>query len=262
MAPRAQMTRVSSRLTRFGGEAGVGVRLVCLPYAGATTTVYRNWAARLPAAVELLGADPPGRVTEQQGAEPSEGLLDVATVIAGEIAALPRVPTVLFGHSLGALLAYETAVELMLHGVPIDHLVVSGCVAPHKGEKATPLHGLGQEEFFAAWNDSLGLPEIIRGSTEVQVLVYPMMKYDIWLYDTYEWERHFELECPVTAFGGSSDHLSMGDSTRHWRDLTSGEFRLRLFPGDHFFLHSHEREVVGSIGALLSVMGNAVGPRP
>ncbi|MEV6166506.1 alpha/beta fold hydrolase [Streptomyces sp. NPDC052052] len=251
MAVRTRNTRVSSRLTRIAGTGAEGLRLVCLPYAGASTMIYRSWPAGLPAGVDILGADPPGRAPDPAGRQTPGGLPEVAAVMAAEIAALPRLPTVLFGHSLGALLAYEVAVELALRGVPVEHLVVSGCAPPHRGEKTAPMSHLGQEEFFAAWNATMELPENIRDSPELLDLLYPMMRYDIWLYDTYEWRRRPVLTCPVTAFAGSADGLTADGAMNSWRDLTSGAFRSRLFPGDHFFLHSSEREVVEEVGDLL-----------
>ncbi|GGK29851.1 thioesterase [Streptomyces camponoticapitis] len=261
MAVRNRNTRVSSRLTRIAGNDAAGLRLVCLPYAGASTMVYRGWPARLPAGVDILGADPPGRAPAPAGRQTPGGLSEVAAVMAAEIAALPRLPTVLFGHSLGALLAYEVAVELTLRGVPVEHLVVSGCAAPHRSEKSAPLSHLGQEEFFAAWNASMELAESIRDSQELRDLLYPMMRYDIWLYDTYVWWRRAGLTCPVTAFAGSVDGLTADDAMNSWWDLTSGAFYSRLFAGDHFFLHSSEREVVEEVGDLLDGVRRRALPR-
>ena len=118
-------------LVRAGGDRRPRLRLVCFPHAGGTPAAFRGWADRLPPEVELLIACYPGR--HNRFADPlwtrMEPLADEA---AAALLRLPDVPTALFGHSMGAAVAYEAAVRLQAAGRPPLRLFVSGHPAPHR----------------------------------------------------------------------------------------------------------------------------------
>src|SRR3546814_4467064 len=83
------------------------LRLFCFPHAGGAASSYFAWAGALEA-VDVLAVQPPGR--EGRLAEPL--IADMTTLLDRLVAAIePQLdrPFVFFGHSMGALVAFETA---------------------------------------------------------------------------------------------------------------------------------------------------------
>ncbi|MFG2684056.1 thioesterase II family protein [Streptomyces sp. NPDC048392] len=177
-------------------------RLVCFPPAGGYAAPYRAWGRAVPAGVEVSPMDLP------------EGHTDVDAVLAAlepEVAALADRPLVLFGHSFGALVAYELAHRLRARSLPLARLAVSASAAPHLAGPipAGAVPPAGDDARVAAW---YALADGYRHSTR------PV------------------LESPVSVFGALNDATVRRDELEAWREHTTGQFRLRMLPGSHDLL--------------------------
>ena len=216
------------------------LRLFCFPYAGGGAHAFREWERELPPFVEVCGVQPPGRgsrVTERPFAEAGP------LVRAASDALLPYLdlPYAFFGHSMGALVAFETAREYRRRGLPGPaRLFVSGRRAPQLPRADPPTHELPEAEFTEELRRLNGTPQEVLNNTELMKLMIPLLRADFSVTATYRYTPEPPLECPITAYGGLADEDAGREQLEPWREQTAAEFTLRVLPGDHFFLHSQQ----------------------
>lgn len=219
----------------FDSHDGEGPRLYCFPYVGGSESVFRGWAQRLR--LQVVPVLLPGRGRRvDESALTSVG--DIVVPLAREIAACGhRQSTVaLFGHSMGALLAYATAVALERdHGVAPVRLFVSAAGAPHRPTRLKPVRMLPDDELLDEVLAVGGTPDAVRQDRNVLRHVVPTLRADAALVETY---RHddYVLACPVTVFVGRDDTVVTVDSARRWSELTTRPVSIHTLPGDHFFV--------------------------
>ncbi|WP_329521400.1 thioesterase II family protein [Spirillospora sp. NBC_01491] len=227
------------------------MRLFCLPHAGGSAVFYRGWAEEVGPAVELHAVQYPGRADRM--AEP--GVPDaqqLARLIAGAMAPLLDRPAALFGHSMGALVAYEVARLLQERGAAPVHLFVSGARAPHDRD----------DEAFAGLDDDGLVAEMVKlGGTDAEVLrdpelrelVLPYVRNDFALVENYRQRAGTRLAVPVTAVIGDADPRVDRAQAARWGEVTDARSALRVLPGDHFYLVPQQAAVVGEILRTLEV---------
>lgn len=159
---------------------------------------------------------------------------------------------VFFGHSLGALIAFEVCRGFRRIGTALpDRLIVSGLGAPHLPPRRPPIHDLPEREFIDELRRLDGTPDEALRNAELMELLLPMLRADSALSETYEFTDEPPLACPIVAFGGQDDEDAPVEDVREWRVHTNGPFTYRIFPGGHFFLHEHERDVANEVAKHL-----------
>lgn len=217
------------------------VRLFCFPYAGGSAAAFRTWPKGVGHEVDVVPLHYPGR-----GARLSEPLLrragDLARAAAEAMAPHRDLPFALFGHSLGALLAFETARALRrLGGRQPSHLVVSGRRGPRIPEPETPIHGLADALFVDEVQRRYdAIPQAVLAEPELMALLLPSLRADFEVLETYAYVQEPALECSISAAGGDADARATLDGLAAWRDETRGAFELRTFEGGHFFIAEGE----------------------
>lgn len=213
------------------------LRLFCFPYAGGGASVYRGWGASLPADVEVCPVQLPGR--ESRLREPPFTHIDPLVKTLTEV--LPGyfdLPFVFFGHSMGALIGFELARELRRRGGPLpQHLFVSGRRAPQIPVREEPIHQLPESEFIDKLRELNGTPEEVLQHAELMRLLLPILRADFGINETYEFAPEEPFDFGLSAFGGLGDEDVSREDLAAWQEQTRGRFRLRMLPGDHFFLH-------------------------
>ncbi|MEI9989091.1 MAG: alpha/beta fold hydrolase [Rhizomicrobium sp.] len=237
-------------LCRLGTGHGP-IALVCLPYAGGGTSIYRSWPKALPGvAVYALGL--PGR----EGRLAEEPFAEIGALVAATAAAILTVgpePYALFGHSMGALVAFETARRLRHQdAVAPAHLFVSGFRAPHLPDPKPPLHDLPHARFIDELRRINGDAFDPDGHSELLELMLPTLRADFRLVQTYAYRAEPPLVSPITAFGGLGDTDVDEQQLLGWRRHTSASFALKLFPGGHFFLQTAADNLLKEIGLRLN----------
>jgi medium-chain acyl-[acyl-carrier-protein] hydrolase len=218
------------------------LRLFCFPYAGGGASVYRGWEAELPESVEVCPVQPPGR--EGRIRQPAIDDLDrlVEALDEGLGGELDERPHAFFGHSLGALAAYELARRRRAAGRSgPTHLLVSAHSAPSLPDDDEPIHDLPEDRFVARLRELGGTPAEVIEHPELMRLVVPLLRADFRANETYRHRPGEPLDCPVTAFGGFRDGLVPKAKLEPWSETSRGRFRLHMLPGDHFFLNGSGR---------------------
>jgi len=238
-------------LYHFDPNPKASVRLFCFPYAGGTALVYRTWAQRLPTGVEVVAIQLPGRATRMR--EPAlSKLTDLIEPIASALAPLLDKPFAFFGHSMGALISFEVARFFRAQGRELPgHMFVSGRPAPQLKSERRPLYNLPTDELLVELQQLEGTPREVLEHPELMELMLPTLRADFSVCDTYEYTEEAPLACPITAFGGLQDSDISRRKVEAWREQTSATFTLRMFPGNHFFIHSHETLLLNLLAAQL-----------
>lgn len=227
-------------LIRSSGRASSNLRLFCLPYAGGGASVYVPWRSRRPE-IDILPVKLPGRESRahELSVEDPEELADL--IVAG---ILPSVNEqfAIFGHSMGALLAFETAKRLEAIGhVPL-RLFVSGRMAPD-GVGLPDVRQMSDTEVIRYLRTIGGTPESIIDNPEVMAVYLPTIRSDLTLCHSYFRRPAPPLSCPISVYYGLSD--GSGDPARYagWRQVGS-QVSLNGFPGGHFFPFAESRPAV------------------
>jgi medium-chain acyl-[acyl-carrier-protein] hydrolase len=226
-------------LPKVRPKAGTEIRLFCFPYAGGATHTYRNWQSLLPPEIEVCPVELPGRGTRVD--EPPETRL-TRLVEAMTQALLPYLdkPFALFGHSMGGLISFEFARELrrLRRPQPV-HMFISACRPPHRRRSPQRItYDLPEPEFVDELRRLGGIPEEVLEELELMQLIFPLLRADFEVCQTYEYVPEPPLACPLTVLGGLQDtELSRGE-LKEWREQTTSTGVVRMFAGDHLFINT------------------------
>ena len=224
------------------------MRLFLFPYAGGGPAAFWKWAPNFPDHIETWIAHYPGRGSRVN--EPPIKQLNILTEELGQ-AIGPQLdkPFVLFGHSLGGLVAFELANHLYQNHLQQPKvLFVAGCRAPHQPATSPPIHALPDPEFLQALRDLNGTPIEILENSELMELLLPTLRADFELVETYPFVfNQPPLSCPIVAFGGVGDQQLSQEHLRGWARHTSADYKIEYFPGDHFFINEMKDAIIGSI---------------
>ncbi|MFF9719558.1 thioesterase II family protein [Streptomyces sp. NPDC014603] len=235
---------------RSGPADPFRLRLYCLPHAGAGASAYRSWAGRLGDRIDVVPVQLPGR-EGRFGEEPLTTADGIADGLCAALAERGDRHWALFGHSMGALLAYEVAHRMSSAGNPPAHLVVSGMTAPPlaAGRGRPAADSLGDDELVERIRALGGTPRDVLRSAEMMQLLLPVFRADYRVCDDYRFTPREPLRVPVTALGGAADRGAPAAGLAAWRDLTTAGYAMRLFPGGHFYLHDRLDEVLAAVRA-------------
>ncbi|MGZ4105935.1 MAG: thioesterase II family protein [Tumebacillaceae bacterium] len=228
------------------------LRLFCLPFGGGGASIYFNWSRQLPSDVEVIAIQPPGR-ENRIGEVPFRNTSQLVEELATEMLPLLDKPYVLFGHSMGALLAYELTCEFRRRGHKLpEHLYASSHTAPQISRQSRS-HQLPDDEFWEHVIQLNGTPKEVLANDELRELVLPTLKADFEMCETHEFVPEAPLECPITVYAGLQESKYQ-EHFRAWSERTSGGFRMRMFPGDHFYLNTARDLLLGMLSHDLYTM--------
>jgi medium-chain acyl-[acyl-carrier-protein] hydrolase len=148
-------------------------------------------------------------------------------------------PFAFFGHSMGAVLAFEIARLLRAEsGPPPAHLFASGRQAPQLPHAAAPTYDLPDDKFIAELRRLKGTPAEVLEQPELMQLMLPLLRADFEAVETYEYREGAPLDVPISVYGGVGDAEVSRAELDGWCRQTSGPCVVRLFPGDHFFVNT------------------------
>jgi surfactin synthase thioesterase subunit len=225
-------------------------RLVCLPYAGGAASLFHAWSPSLPADVELRAVQLPARQDRRQEA-PMRRVEDIVDHLARAVAALPAVPTAIFGHSFGALVAFELARRLGAEGRPPICLVASARRAPHLPLAHPPLHKLGDADFLAGMNRYCSTPLDRLRDRDLVDLALPALRADFEALETFTYRAGGPLEVPTVILRGRLDPTMSRESALAWSEIVGRQVGLHEVDAGHFFIDSHRHWVLERVNEAL-----------
>ncbi|WP_180685677.1 thioesterase II family protein [Streptomyces gossypiisoli] len=240
-------TRQREWLRPFHEVPRPAARVVCFPHAGGSATTFAPWAPAMPPEIALYGVQYPGR-GDRLGEPMVETVREMSSSVAAELLRMDPTPCALFGHSLGALVAYETAVLLRDRGREPRHLFVSGSAAP-------PLAGGGRthqesdEQFWATVCGLGGTDPEIAANDELRELMLPILRSDIRASEVYRPAAagRRPLSCPVRCYHGDGDRTVDPAPLAAWGEITTGAFTTRVRPGSHFHITVNPTELADDV---------------
>lgn len=220
------------------------VRLFCLPYAGGGASRFRPWTTELSPGIAVYPIQLPGR--EGRWREPPlTSITALAPLLSQALGPLCQQPYALFGHSMGAFVAFELARQLRREDRPGPSMViVSGARAPQIPDPDPPARQLPVNELLRELGRLDGVPNELLNHPEFVALLLPMLRADLSLCETYAYTDEAPLDCAVAVYGGQHDPKVPLEHLSAWKAQTTGAFRLRLFPGKHFFFLKESRAAV------------------
>ncbi|MEU0740745.1 alpha/beta fold hydrolase [Streptomyces sp. NPDC006134] len=219
-------------LRRLAPDSAEGPAVLCFPHAGGCASFFRSWSSLLPAAVHAVQY--PGR--EDRIAEDApENLVSLAEAVAEEILRSRQRYSVMFGHSMGAYVAFEVAHHLERAGAPVPALVVSSSAAPAE-RPAVPFEDTADVLAYLEQYEPVS-PEI-RAEPELLDLILDYIKGDLRLVAQYTEHPGKKLAARIVAIVGEHDVPGIREHFTHWQEHTDGEFTPFVVPGGHFYLRT------------------------
>lgn len=228
------------------------LRLFCFPYAGGSASCFVEWADRLPSTIEVRPVQVPGRWIRMHE-PPLTRVEDIVASLWPRLEPLLDRPFAFFGHSLGALLAFEMTHFLRLQGAPPPaHLYVSGRRPPQVPDLDLPTGDLSDDEFIEELRRYNGTPDEVLRNAELMSLVLPTLRADFDVCRNYAYVPRPALDIPITVLSGSDDEESEAMYLAGWPMHTTGRCNVVMFPGDHFYLRTASTALLRTLGASLS----------
>jgi len=220
------------------------VRLFCFPYAGGGASMFRPWTTALAPAIEVCPVQLPGR--EDRWREPAlRDLFALVPRLADALRGRLVPPFAFFGHSMGAFVAFELTRYLRREpSAQPNALIVSGARAPQLPDPDPQTHLLPHDELLTRLRRLGGIPIELLNHPELMSLLLPTISADLALCETYTYRDEPPLECPIAVYGGYSDDKVPQAHLSPWKVQTTGDFSLRMFPGNHFFFLKEARHAV------------------
>lgn len=226
---------VASKWLPFKAQAGPGLPLFCLPHAGGGASAFRTWLGQIPE-VAVLPVQPPGREARFRE-PPHEHMQSLVTALAelvlGEAGDRPYG---VYGHSLGALVAFELVREIRRQGAPMPtRLIVSGCSAPgHPFDDGPMVTGMTRPQLLQMLRELGGTPEWLLADESFVDMILPAVRADFSVKEMYKYRPEPPLDIPLTVLASTEDPRASHDAQSRWRQQTTKEFELHTLVGGHF----------------------------
>ncbi|MFD6910541.1 alpha/beta fold hydrolase [Streptomyces virginiae] len=224
--------------------------LLCVPFAGSGAGFYRAWPNTGEHGIRIVPLQMPGReerFLEDPYKDAAEAAKDLAGAALRLVGGAERV--MLFGHSLGAVLAYETARELRAQGfTALEHLFVSGSPGPWSGRTGRTAD-LDDDTFVERVAELAGYRHAALDDPELREVLLPLLRADVALHEDYHPLSDEPLTLPVTALRGTDDALVSRERCATWETATTGPFELKELAGGHMYLTDREQELLAVVDA-------------
>jgi medium-chain acyl-[acyl-carrier-protein] hydrolase len=229
--------RLTDSLFRLSPDRETRLRLVCVPPAGGWYTTFEPWGAVLPPQVDLCAVTLPGHGIRLRET-PLTDIRAMAEGIAGELAELPQHPYVVFGHSMGGLIAFETVRALRRRGLPPPRaLGVSGIRAPHIA--APPSDWRDPARVVDRLRELQALPHHVLAKPKLMDALLPAFQADLTATDSYRAGPAALSDLPLLAWAGVNDPATGVPEVSAWRECSSGPFLLTVLDAGHSYLTDH-----------------------
>jgi medium-chain acyl-[acyl-carrier-protein] hydrolase len=234
-------------------SAGVSnVRLLCFAHAGGGASSFNAWRRALPDWIELVKVQLPGREDRRESA-PYTQMEDLLPWLYPHVEALQDLPMALYGHSMGAVLAFEVARRLRRRGHRPLALAISGRRAPHRSLRPWQMmHDLPEQALADRLSSRGGFAPALLRNPRWRDHYLPTIRADLELSDVYTYRPEPRLDFPLYAFLGSHDNLVIREDWEAWDEMACGEFARQLLPGGHFFGKDAQAKLIAALVAMIA----------
>lgn len=229
------------------------IKLICIPFAGGSASAYYKWSQHLQDDIELVPLELAGhmmRLEEELYQNMDEAADDLVSMIEKKV---ENTDYVLYGHSMGGLLAFEVVRKLALTGKKLpEHLIISGSNPPHVKRKhrqiaKAPLEVLKEEILKLG-----GTPLEIFDNPEYSEIFVPMIRADYRLLEEYEYiPSSVALQCPLSIFWSDEDGRIDVEQISSWKDYGKCGYHEYKFKGNHFFIFDSVDEVTSMVNYII-----------
>jgi surfactin synthase thioesterase subunit len=221
------------------------INLLCLPNAGASATMYLRWKRLMPAWVNLVPVELPGR-----GRRLSEACVEhfdqLVPQLCRENAALMQQPYALFGHSMGALLSWGMACHQRDQGLALPRILFASGTAGPSRRDMDRFGGTSDAELIADMRRQGGTPEEVFDSPELLRMTLDILGADYRLCRSFVYCESDRLPMPLEVLAGRQDDIG-GARVLSWQREAGNAFALHWFEGGHFFIRQQETAVLQAI---------------
>lgn len=225
--------------------------MFCFPCAGGGASAYRLWADLLPDSIELCAVQLPGR-ENRLNETPHRRIEGLISALADALEPQLERSYALFGHSMGALIAFELAHCLRRNRcAPPVQLFAASAPAPHLPRFRAFLHRLPDAALVVSLRRLGGMPEWVVNEPELLALVLPTFRADLELWESYAYHPRPPLPYPISVFGGAADTTVKPFELAGWAQHTKQRFAMRFFSGTHFFVASEPHALIDAISSAL-----------
>ena len=231
------------------------LRVLCFPYAGGAALLYRQWPELLPPAIDVCPVELPGRGLRISEC-PARDMASLCDALAPAIEPLcDGVPLALFGHSMGARVAFEIARRYPAHVV---HLFASGSPAPGVRVRydlpsgSVPAEHMTDLELTQHLRELGGTPPEILADDDLMARILPIVRADLVLNERYQADPEARLACPITVFAGIHDRGVSPSAAAAWQLRTAAAYRMVELEAGHFFLDDHRTSLIREIARDLA----------
>lgn len=228
----------------------IPVKLICLPFAGGSKYAYHRYTQLAPDWLEIIPLDLPGR-----GSRMGEALLtDMEAIVddvMNQVRGLTVYPYAIYGHSMGALITLLVARRIRREKLnePL-HLFVTGHGGPSANEDRVIRHKMPDPQLIEELISLNGMPQDILDDKALMDFFLPILRADFQAIETYQYEEDDKLEQPITCVIGRDEKITL-EKAQAWEKETIGPLDVRRFPGKHFFIFEHSKEVIRLISRAL-----------
>jgi medium-chain acyl-[acyl-carrier-protein] hydrolase len=231
-------------LVNYQHRNGAELRLFCFPYAGGSAAIFREWSDSLSNSFDIWSVEYPGRGVRRDVPSFKRISLLVDALLPELRVALTN-SYAFFGHSMGALVAFEILRRLKNERAPpAICFFASGCRAPSIGSRRRRIFDLPEPEFIAELREIGGTPDAVLADDELMRLALPVLRADFEASENYSYEEGPKLDCPILVYSGLQDSSVLSEDLLEWKIESSDSTTIRMFPGAHFFLRSAKETVL------------------
>jgi len=240
-------------LRRYQPATRPSARLVCFPHAGGAASYFHPMAVRFAPSVDVLSIQYPGR-QDRRLESCVDTIAELSDLITDELVPLAdELPTVFFGHSMGAVLGFEVAWRLEQKGANAPRtLIASGRRSP-SSRRDESVHLRDDDGIVAELKLLNGTDSAPLADEEILRMSMPAIRGDYKAIETYVGDPGRQVRAGITVLTGDADPKTTLDEARAWQDHTTGEFRMSVLPGGHFFLIANQASVTKEVATELGV---------
>lgn len=227
-------------------------RLIAFHHAGGSASAFRCWQKHISSDIALCPAILPSHDSRVSESYPDSIQTLAETLVTENEEFLSEKRLVIYGHSMGAVLAFETAAAAQRHGIVPYALIVSGETAPKDTVLKKESRNMNEQEFIELLRDYAGMDIDLLENKEFMKYYYPIVRGDFIFYESYVPDEPFQLQCPICVINGREDkHISM-ERIEDWKYYSSVKTDCILTEGGHFFSFERPEEICGIINEYLS----------